>query len=451
MSSILWNLCFFLIALGVLIAVHEFGHFWVARRCGVKVERFSIGFGKSIWQRVGKDGTEYSLALIPLGGYVKMLDGRVDDIPLGMEHQAFDRKSIKERAAIVAAGPIANFLFAIFAYWIVLILGVPALKPVIGEVTPNSIAAKAQLIAGMELVEVSGVTTPDWQAVNLQMIAHIGNEQMTLVVKPDANSAYQVEKVLDLSPWSFDPENQSALETLGIIPFTPEVSKTVAQVVEGSAASIAGIQIGDTLVALNDVNLDSWQQLVDIVRANPNRTMKLIIERDQERINMLITPKAQKQEGGEVGYVGLAPKVESWPDSYRFELKYGPLEAIPAAFDRTWKVVVLTASMLKKLIVGDLAIKNLSGPISIAKGAGMTADIGLVYFLSFLALISVNLGIMNLLPLPVLDGGHLLFFGIEAIRRKPVPEKMQEIGYRIGTAIILLLMVVAIFNDFARL
>lgn len=451
MSAILWNLLFFLIALGILIAVHEYGHFWVARKCGVKVERFSIGFGKSIWKKVGKDGTEYTLAMIPLGGYVKMLDERVDDVPESQKEQAFNNRPLWQRSAIVAAGPAANFLFAIAAYWLVMIIGVPAVKPIIGDVAPHSIAAQAGIEPGMELTEISGIKTPDWESVNFQLIAHIGDSEMTLAVKPDENAAYAIEKKLDLETWSFDPESQSALRTLGMTPYRPEITNVLSNVVEGSAAERAGLLVNDKLLSLGDKPVTEWSGVVETIRANPEQALSVLVERDGAEVSLILTPDVNEQDGKATGYAGFAPHVEPWPESHQLTLQHGPLDAIPAAMDKTWQVVSLTAGMIKKLFTGDVAVKNLSGPISIAKGAGMTADFGLVYFLGFLALISVNLGIINLLPLPVLDGGHLLFFGIEAVTRRPVSERVQDMGYRVGTAIIIALMAVAIFNDFARL
>ncbi len=449
MITILWNLLFFLIALGILITIHEFGHFWVARKCQVKVERFSIGFGKAIFNKKGQDGTEYTLAMIPLGGYVKMLDERVDEVPEELKAHAFNNRPLWQRTAIVAAGPLANFLFAIFAYWLVLMIGVPSVKPVIGEVTPSSIASEAGLISQMELTEVSGIKTNNWEAVNLQFISHIGEDEMTITVKPNMHAAYTKEHVLDISQWRFDPENESALRTLGIVPFMPEITKKIAMVSKGSAADNAGLNVGDELIAINGYEINVWEDAVEHIRDNPNTALTLTVLREGALTELTLTPDLQSTSN--TGYAGIAPKIEEWPDNYQFTLQYGPLAAIPAAFEKTWQMVVLTAEMVKKLITGDVAVKNLSGPISIAKGAGMTADYGLVYFLSFLALIRVNLGIMNLIPLPVLDGGHLLFFAIEAITRRPVSERVQEMGYRLGTAVIVVLMVVALFNDFSRL
>ncbi len=450
MMGFLWDTGAFLLALGVLITVHEFGHFWVARRCGVKVERFSIGFGKAIWRKTGKDGTEYTLAMIPLGGYVKMVDERVDDVPADQVNQAFNRKPLWQRSAIVAAGPMANFLFAIVAYWLVFIIGVPSIKPVIGEVAPHSIAAEAGIEPGMELKSISGVKTPNWEAVNMAVISHIGDDSMAVDVSPDG-SDYTLAKTLNLTTWSFDPETQSALNTLGLNPYSPAILNEVSQVVDGSPAARAGLTVGDEIISVGGKPFTDWRSVVDVIRANPGKPVAMEVKRAGVLSDVTLVPESRKAGEQNIGYAGFAPKVAAWPESYRFDLQFGALEAIPQALDKTWQVVSLTFDMLTKLVTGDVAIKNLSGPISIAKGAGQTADYGLVYFLSFLALISVNLGIINLLPLPVLDGGHLMFFGIEAITRKPVSERIQDLGYRLGSAIIVCLMAVALFNDFARL
>ena len=452
MSGILWNFVSFIVALGILVAVHEFGHFWVARRCGVKVEKFSIGFGKSIWSKVGKDGTEYSLSVIPLGGYVKMLDGRVDDISEEQQQYAFDKKPLWKRTAIVGAGPAFNFLFAIFAYWLVFLIGVPAVKPVIGEVAPQSIAAQAGIESGMELKSISGIKTADWESVNIGLISHIGDESMTVTVASEGNIGNEQQLTLDLTQWSFDPETESAMSTLGFKPFSPEISTVLAQVIEDGAAYAAGFEAGDQIVNISGTAINDWPMVVEAIRSNPGQELSVIVDRNGYQTELTLTPKSRElSDGSSIGYAGIAPEVAEWPEDYRFELQFGVFEAVGKAIDKTGQIIDLTLTMLKKLIVGDVGLNNLSGPISIAKGAGTTADYGLVYFLGFLALISVNLGIINLVPLPMLDGGHLLFFAIEAITRKPVPEKVQEMGYRVGSAIIFSLMALAIFNDFTRL
>ncbi|PSV02395.1 sigma E protease regulator RseP [Photobacterium leiognathi] len=451
MIEFIRNLSAFLVALGILIAVHEFGHFWVARRCGVYVERFSIGFGKSLWRRVGKDGTEYTLAMIPLGGYVKMLDERVEEVPAEKRHMAFNNKKLWQRSAIVAAGPLANFLFAIFAYWVVYLIGVPALKPVIGEVVPQSIAAQAGITPGMELKSVSGIETSDWESANMAMVSHIGDKTMQITAT-EPNSNVVVTRTLDLSHWSYDPESQQVLNTLGIMPYRPEITLNVAQLVDNSAAVDAGFKLNDKIVAIDKKPVTEWQQFVDAVRTHPDQQLSVEVLRDGQPVMLSLVPHSKVEpDGSKIGYVGLAPSIEPWPESYKINLQFGPLEAVVKATEKTKQLVTLTFDMVTKLFTGDVAIKNLSGPISIAKGAGMTADFGLVYFLGFLALISVNLGIVNLLPLPVLDGGHLMFFAIEAVTRRPVSERIQDIGYRVGSAILVALMAVALFNDFTRL
>ncbi|MFH4490323.1 sigma E protease regulator RseP [Vibrio diabolicus] len=452
MTGILWNLISFIVALGILVAVHEFGHFWVARRCGVKVEKFSIGFGKSIWSKAGKDGTEYSISMIPLGGYVKMVDSRVDEVPEHEKHLAFDKKPLWKRTSIVAAGPIFNFLFAIFAYWLVFLIGIPAVKPVIGEVTPNSIVAEAGIESGMELKSISGIKTPDWESVNMGLISHIGDDLMTVTLTSANEVGSEVTKTLDLREWEFDPETQSAMQSLGFAPYTPEVYRVIEQVSQGGAAEKAGVLPGDEIVAIGEQRVTEWKQVVEAVRSNPDTPIELTVLRQGYEQTLTLTPGSRELANKEVvGFAGIAPKVAEWPESYRFDLQFGVFESVGKAVDKTGQVIGLTISMLKKLIVGDVGLNNLSGPISIAKGAGATADYGLVYFLGFLALISVNLGIINLVPLPMLDGGHLLFFAIEAVIRRPVPERVQEMGFRIGGAIIFSLMALALFNDFTRL
>ncbi|MHA6608344.1 sigma E protease regulator RseP [Photobacterium damselae] len=451
MMGFLWNLGAFLLALGILIAVHEFGHFWVARRCGVYVERFSIGFGKAIWQRKGKDGTEYTLAMIPLGGYVKMLDERVEAVPEHQRHMAFNNKKLWQRSAIVAAGPFANFVFAVFAYWVVYLIGVPAVKPVIGEVAPQSIAAQGGIAPGMELKSISGIETPDWESVNMAMISHIGDKQMTVTLT-EPHSNVDVKRTLNLTDWSYDPERENVLTTLGLTPYTPAITLVISQLVDNGAAINAGFQLNDKIIAVDGEPIKQWQTFADLVRENPGKTLNVEVLRDNASLTLALTPAIKDlKDGSKVGYVGIAPKVDAWPEDYRINLQFGPLESVAKATEKTWQLVTLTFDMVTKLVTGDVAIKNLSGPISIAKGAGMTADFGLVYFLGFLALISVNLGIVNLLPLPVLDGGHLMFFAIEAVTRRPVSEKIQDIGYRVGSAILVALMAIALFNDFTRL
>ncbi|BCU56918.1 sigma E protease regulator RseP [Enterobacter kobei] len=450
MLSILWNLAAFIIALGVLITVHEFGHFWVARRCGVRVERFSIGFGKALWRRTDKQGTEFVIALIPLGGYVKMLDERVEPVIPELRHTAFNNKTVGQRAAVIAAGPVANFLFAIVAYWLVFIIGVPGVRPVIGEITPDSIAASAQITPGTELKAIDGIETPDWDAVRLQLVSKIGDAQTTVTVAPFGTDSRQT-KTLDLRHWEFEPDREDPVASLGIQPRGPQIEPVLAQVQTDSAASKAGLQAGDRIVKVDGQQLTQWMTFVTLVRDNPGTPLALDIERQGSPLSLTLIPDTKPGSGKDEGFAGVVPKIIPLPDEYKTVRQYGPFSAIVEATDKTWQLMKLTVSMLGKLITGDVKLNNLSGPISIAQGAGMSAEFGLIYYLMFLALISVNLGIINLFPLPVLDGGHLLFLAIEKLKGGPVSERVQDFSYRIGSILLVLLMGLALFNDFSRL
>lgn len=450
MTAILWNFFSFILALAILIAVHEWGHFWVARRCGVRVERFSLGFGKVLFSRKDKLGTEFSLSLIPLGGYVKMLDERVDPVPAELKSQAFNNKAVWQRFAIVAAGPAANFVFALFAFWLMFIVGVPTVKPVIGEVRPQTAAAAASLQAGMEILQIGEQTTPDWEAVAYALVGHLGDDEVQLTVQDDRG--IRLQKQLSLQGWALDgTEEQAPFTALGIDPLGPQVTLEVGQLVADGSAERAGLLVGDRLLAANGQPLTEWQQFVTLVQASPDRSITLRVLRAGAELELALIPAAREQQGKVQGYVGLAPKVLPLDDKYRVEMHYGPVDALWAGVQKTGAVMSLTVDMLGKLITGVVSLDNLSGPISIAKGAGSTASFGLVYFLGFLALVSVNLGIINLFPLPVLDGGHLLFFVFEAITGRPVPEKVQEYAFKFGAAVLVCLMGIALFNDFVRL
>ncbi|PLR32823.1 zinc metallopeptidase RseP [Chimaeribacter californicus] len=451
MMNILWSLAAFIVALGVLITVHEFGHFWVARRCGVRVERFSIGFGRALWRRTDRQGTEYVIALIPLGGYVKMLDERVEAVPPELRHQSFNNKTVWQRAAIISAGPVANFIFAVFAYWLVFIIGVPSLRPVVGEVAPDSVAAHAEISPGMELKSLGGIETPDWDSVRLELIGKIGDAQTTVGVAP-FGSSHIVEKSLDLRQWQFEPDKQDPVVALGIMPRGPQIEPVLAEVQAGSAAAKAGLQPGDRIVKVNGQLLGQWQRFVTLVRDNPAKPLAVEIERAGSPLSLTLIPDTKPAgKAGVEGFAGVVPKIIPLPDEYKTIRQYGPFTAFYEAGDKTWQLMKLTVGMLGKLITGDVKLNNLSGPISIAQGAGMSAEFGLVYYLMFLALISVNLGIINLFPLPVLDGGHLLFLAIEKLKGGPVSERVQDFSYRIGSVLLVLLMGLALFNDFSRL
>ena len=451
MLDFLWNLSSFIVALGILITVHEYGHFWVARKNGVKVERFSIGFGTPLWRKTDKHGTEYVIALIPLGGYVKMLDERVDDVAPEDADKTFNCKSVYQRIAIIAAGPLANFAFAIFAFYLMFLIGLPSVKPIIGNILPDSIAAQAQLPDNVEIVSVANKATSDWQDVNLALIGEIGSK--TIDIQTKSSDSQRINKLtLNTQDWKFSPEKMSAMESLGIKPFSPQVYSELAHVAKDSPAERAGLLLGDVLIALNGQSIDgNWQQFSDEIKKFPNQQVNVTITRDNVINTLTVTPDAIERNGVRMGYLGVSPKVDKWPNEYLIDISYGPIDAIGQSITRTWNLVTLSLNMIGKLLTGDVSVKNLSGPISIAQGAGNSAGYGLVYFLGFLALISINLGIINLLPLPVLDGGHLLYYIIELLTGKPVPEKIQEVGFKFGAMALLGLMSIAIFNDISRL
>jgi len=447
----LWNLSSFIIALGILITVHEYGHFWVARKNGVKVERFSIGFGTPLWRKTDKHGTEYVIALIPLGGYVKMLDDRVDDVAPEDAEKTFNCKSVYQRIAIIAAGPFANFAFAIFAFYLMFLIGLPSVKPIIGNILPDSIAAQAQLPDNVEIVSIANKATSDWQDVNLAIIGEIGSKIIDIQTK-SADSQYISKLTLNTQGWKFSPEKMSAMESLGIKPFSPQVYSELAHIAKDSPAEQAGLLLGDVLIAINEQSIDGdWQQFSDEIKKFPNQQVNVTVKRNNVIKVLTVTPDVIERNGVQVGYLGVSPKVDKWPSEYLIDISYGPIDAIGQSITRTWNLVTLSLDMIGKLLTGDVSVKNLSGPISIAQGAGNSAGYGLVYFLGFLALISINLGIINLLPLPVLDGGHLLYYIIELLTGKPVPEKIQEVGFKFGAMALLGLMSIAIFNDISRL
>jgi len=450
MFEFIWNLASFVIALGILVTVHEYGHFWVARKNGVKVERFSVGFGKALWRKTADDGTEYVIAMIPLGGYVKMLDERVDNVSEEDKGKTFNSKSVYQRIAIIAAGPFANFAFAIFAFYLMFLIGVPSIKPVIGDIHVGSIAESAQMPSNVEIIEIAGKETRDWQDVNLALVGEIGSDSIVIKTKSD-NNQYVSSYKLITNNWQFSPEKTSALTSLGIMPYRPNVYNELARIGKGSPADKSGLQVGDKLIAINDELLaKGWLDFSKKIKLYPDETVNITIERAGSEQVIMVTPEAIKQNGNVVGFLGVSPKADSWPEKHRIEISHGLFSAIGESVKRTWNLITLSFNMIGKLITGDVSVKNLSGPIAIAQGAGDSAGYGFVYFLGFLALISINLGIINLLPLPVLDGGHLLYYLIELLTGKPVPENVQEAGFKFGALALLALMGIALFNDFSR-
>ena len=452
MNGFLISLVSFLVAIGVLVAVHEFGHFWVARKLGVKVLRFSIGFGKPIWRwQKDPDGTEYVVSAIPLGGYVKMLDEREGPVPEEELPRAFNRQPVGSRIAIVAAGPLANFLFAIVAYWLVFVLGVEGLKPVVDEVAPESPAAMAGLRHGDEIVAVDGEATPTMNSVVQALLYKaVKGESVTLRVR----DAQGIERhlVLALPPVGEEGGAPDLLEKVGITPLRPVVEPVIDEVLHGSAAERAGLRPGDRVVAIDGRPIERWEELVKYVQSHPGVEMVMEVERHGERHRITVVPETVSTEQGEIGRIGASVKPPPvLPERYRAVLQYSPLEAVAEAIRKTWEMSAMTVRMLGKMLVGQASLENVSGPITIAQYAGYTASVGLVQFIGFLAIISISLGVINLFPVPLLDGGHLLYYFIELVKGSPLSEQAQILGQRIGIALLVSLMALAFYNDIVRL
>ncbi|MCD7040641.1 MULTISPECIES: sigma E protease regulator RseP [Pseudomonas fluorescens group] len=440
-----------LVALGVLVTFHEFGHFWVARRCGVKVLRFSVGFGMPLLRWHDRRGTEFVIAAIPLGGYVKMLDEREGEVPADQLDQSFNRKTVRQRIAIVAAGPIANFLLAMVFFWVLAMLGSQQVRPVIGAVESDSIAAKAGLVAGQEIVSIDGEPTTGWGAVNLQLVRRLGESGTVNVVVREQDSTTETPRELALDHWLKGADEPDPIKSLGIRPWRPALPPVLAELDPKGPAQAAGLKTGDRLLALDGQPLGDWQQVVDLVRVRPDTKIVLKVERDGAQIDVPVTLSVRGEAKAAGGYLGAGVKGVDWPPSMVREISFGPLAAIGEGAKRTWTMSVLTLESLKKMLFGELSVKNLSGPITIAKVAGASAQSGVADFLNFLAYLSISLGVLNLLPIPVLDGGHLLFYLVEWARGRPLSDRVQGWGIQIGISLVVGVMLLALVNDLGRL
>ena len=440
-----------LVALGVLVTFHEFGHFWVARRCGVKVLRFSVGFGMPLLRWHDKQGTEFVVAAIPLGGYVKMLDEREGEVPADQLDQSFNRKSVRQRIAIVAAGPIANFLLAMVFFWALAMLGSDQVRPVIGSVEAGSVAARAGLGAGQEIVAIDGEPTSGWAAVNLQLVRRLGESGSLQLRVREQGSTVDSPRELVLDNWLKGADEPDPIRSLGIRPWRPALPPVLAELDPKGPAQAAGLKTGDRLLALDGQSVSDWQQVVDSVRVRPDTKIVLRVERDGAPIDVPVTLGARGESKAQTGYLGAGVKAVDWPPEMIREVSFGPVAAIGEGARRTWTMSVLTLDSLKKMLFGELSVKNLSGPITIAKVAGASAQSGVADFLNFLAYLSISLGVLNLLPIPVLDGGHLLFYLIEWARGRPLSEKVQGWGAQIGISLVVGVMLLALVNDLGRL
>lgn len=450
--DLLFTLLATVVALGLLVTIHEYGHFWVARRCGVKVLRFSIGFGSALYRWHDKRGTEFVIAAIPLGGYVKMLDEREGPVDAAELDQTFNRKDVKKRIAIVAAGPIANFLLAIVAFWLVAVIGITALAPVLGPVAEDSVAARAGLVEGLEVVEVDGVETQSWQEVNLQLIRRLGETGQMQIMAIDGPGATPQSYTLVLNDWLRGADQPDPIAALGLSTWRPEIPPLLGEISPGGAAEAAGLQADDLIVSIDGQAVNSWlAQVVPAIQGSPGEPLALGVERDGRLMVVSVTPQAREQNGSVTGYVGAGVAAFEWPEHMVRSIDYNPLVAIPVAAAKTWDMTVLTLDSLKKMLTGLVSAKNLSGPITIAKVAGASAKSGPESFLNFIAYLSISLGVLNLLPIPVLDGGHLVYYTAEWIRGKPLSERIQAWGLQIGLTLIVGVMLFAIYNDISRL
>jgi regulator of sigma E protease len=446
--SLLHTIVWFLVAIAILVVVHEFGHYLAARLAGVKVLRFSLGFGKPVFTRcLGRDRTEWTLALLPFGGYVKMLDEREGVVPATEAHRSFNRASVWRRIGIVAAGPIANFLLAIVFYWVLFLHGMPAMKPLVGEPPAGTPAEQAGLVAGDEIRRVNGVDTPSFQDLRLELLrAGVAGDPIEL----DLADGRSVQ--LDAPPLETENLERDTLRPLGIVRYEPEIEPVIGEVLPDGAAARAGFQSGDRLVAADGQSVANWQDWVKLIRQHPSQPLRIEYERQGQRGELTVVPDTVEESGQRVGKIGAGPKVdEAVFDALMTEVRYGPVEALGRGAQKTWEMSLFTLEMMGRMVLGQVSWKNLSGPLTIADYAGQSATLGWISFVGFLALVSVSLGVLNLLPVPLLDGGHLMYYVAEVLTGRPVSERTMEIGSRIGMALLLLLMSFALFNDLQRL
>lgn len=440
----------FIVAISVLVAVHEFGHYWVARRLGVKVLRFSIGFGNTLWRRTGKDAdkVEYVISSIPLGGYVKMLDEREGEVAPAELHRAFNRQPVAKRFAIVAAGPILNLIFAVFAFWLMFMNGVPGIKPELGPVPTESFAAAAGMHEGELIVSVDGAETKIWSDVIERVLPKALLRESVILVTDDHGT--QRQYTLSFDSVRGDEDIRQLLKMIGLVPFNVPVKPKVEVVPPGSAAEAAGLRPNDLITAVNDKATPDWDDVVAIISTHPNEQVVVTYERNGETREAVVVPKAEMQKGKMVGRLGVPYTMPAYPERLFVTVKYDPVESFTHAAAYLWDNVAVTFKMIGGMLRGIVSTDQVSGVITIAKSAKNAALAGTSAFLQFLGVVSLSLGVLNLLPIPVLDGGHLAFYLVEMIKGSPVSERTEAIGLKIGLALLLALMTLALYNDLFR-
>ena len=452
MGGALTNLLAFIVAISVLVAVHEYGHYIVGRWCGMKVLRFSIGFGKPLWMRVGKapDHTEYCISAIPLGGYVKFLGERYgsgEPVDPADEGRAFNHRPVWNRIAVLLAGPFFNFLFAFAAYWILFINGVPTMKPAVGVVEPDSYAAEAGLVFGDRIVSVGGREATDWETALVSMLDQmVGTGEVVLELE-EQNGYRRAATMVVGDDASRLTEPGMLFEGLGFEPWQPPAE--IATVEEAGAGYAGGIREGDRITSIDGEPVRHFGDLQRIVSERPGRDVVIDVDRSGETRSLDVRIGTRERDGQTFGYLGVG--IGDTVADYWYLRQFGPLQSIAQSVERTWSSTAFTVKMLARMVTGDVSIKNISGPINIAQFAGSTASAGINPFLNFLALVSISLGVLNLLPIPVLDGGQIVYHGIEGLKGSPLSERAQLIGQQIGIVALLLLMSFAFYNDIARI
>ncbi len=443
----------FVVALGLLIVFHEFGHYLVARWCGVKVMRFSIGFGHPLLRkRWGKDETEWVVAAFPLGGYVKMLDEREDEVAPEDLTRSFNRKPVAHRFAIVAAGPIANFLLAIVLYWLLFMLGVSGMKPIVGPVTPATPAEFANFKMGETITKIGAESVATWQDARWLLLSHAVERSPSVTVETLSKEGEVASHRLDLSGIEADDLDADFLKKIGLSVYQPAMKPIVAQVVSDSAGNRAGLLAGDEILAVNGKKITLWEELVQQIRVSPGIPLTLEIRRGATVIDIEVIPDAHTESGEKIGKIGIGPQIDrNELEKLLVEISYPAGTAMVRAINKTWETSVFTLRMLWKMVAGEVSWKNVSGPITIADYAGKSAQMGLSSYMAFLALISISLGVLNLLPIPMLDGGHLMYYVIEIVKGSPLSVRATEIGQQVGMLLLFSLMAFAIYNDVSRL